>query len=635
MPLRIQQYSSPKINIYQKPSKPLNMNNYKKITVNTINNNDPNLKKHKINYQNYLSNCKKSAYCILTSNISSMKRKKSKQQHGYNSEDKEKNLSSLCNKYKTLNDLTQNNITICQSNINKNKNAIDEILAKISKLKENLKESFSLSNKNSPIKEIKKNTEINMSMNSDDCININNINVNKNYPPSSENRRTKKDINYSYDKSKDNSISYDYGDYDKLLQNEIIQKDKDFQFVLNKLISENKKLKNIASFSTLDQESSKRNCFTEAETDIEKKKRRLLRRYFKKKHNENINILHIKLLEYYYKVKCETLITVNRSKKFDMQNANNNININKNINISDIKNNSKDDDNYQNINNQTNQNNNGFITLNNNKQDNNINNYQDNKNQNNSDENKTNVNNQINNIQNDKESNKIDPNINNQNNINLNENQNNQEPKEEEKPKRDPEYEKRLEKSRKLRKLLANKEKQKKETLSKNFEIFFLNGLYTRIKAESLLLKQRINTDKNQVAKIEKKLSFDPKKIDVIDNKTIENKKPKNEKEQKLQELLLSIFNKKDKKITGILRNKFQKYNLRVKIISLKPYEKKKKTKKKKKSKTKKNENNGESNNLKKIESRNENFNSPLDKNKEYIKKLSNRVSIDKDQNKD
>ena len=36
-PLRIQQYSPSKVDIYHKPSKPVNINNYKKITNNILN----------------------------------------------------------------------------------------------------------------------------------------------------------------------------------------------------------------------------------------------------------------------------------------------------------------------------------------------------------------------------------------------------------------------------------------------------------------------------------------------------------------------------------------------------------------------------------------------------------------------
>ena len=94
------------------------------------------------------------------------------------------------------------------------------------------------------------------------------------------------------------------------------------------------------------------------------------------------------------------------------------------------------------------------------------------------------------------------------------------------------------------------------------------------------------------------------------------------ENQQKLQESLLYIFNKKDKKITGILKSKFHDYNIRAKIESLKKYEKKKKKKSKSKTKKSENKNISDDENNKKIESRNENFNSPLDKNKDFFKKM-------------
>ena len=97
---------------------------------------------------------------------------------------------------------------------------------------------------------------------------------------------------------------------------------------------------------------------------------------------------------------------------------------------------------------------------------------------------------------------------------------------------------------------------------------------------------------------------------------------------------MLYIFNKKDKKITGILKSKFHDYNIRAKIESLKKYEKKNKKKSKSKTKKSENKNISDDDNLKKIESRNENFNSPLDKNKDFFKKIVNKISIEIDKNK-
>ena len=622
-PLRIQQYSPSKVDIYHKPSKPVNINNYKKITNNILNKIDSNLKKQRIKYRNNLDNCKKNACYFLTSNFSNSKGNKAKQHYKCSSVDKENRLSPLRTKYKNLNNLTQNDISIYQSNINKNRNAIDEILAKISKLKENLKNCCNHSNKNSSRKinvqkETKKNNiQSNISINSDDCNNRSNIVTNRVTSANSENRKIKKDINLSNDIPKNNSIGYDYLDYDKLLQNEIAQKDKDFYNALSKLIIENKKLKNIIASSTLNQESNKRNVFTDRENDIEEKKKGLLRRLFKEKHNKIINILHIKLLEYYYKIKCENSI-VNRFKNLDIQKTNNDLIISKSNRISYNKNNLNDNNN-QNINNELNKNNDinntninndnimnnkidqnsnvdqntqksncknniDYINPNNNQQDINANDNHDNKNK------QTANTNNINN-----ETNIVDAKPNNQNNINNeNENQtNNEETKEKdkEKPKNDPEYKKRIEKSRKLRKLLAEKEKNRKETLSKNFEIFLLNGLYMKVRAETEFLKKRLKINEDQMKIIKRQLSFDPQKLLDSNNQNLEKNKIENENQQKRQELLLSIFNKKDKKITGILRSKFEDYNIRAKIESLKKYEKKKKTKKKSKKKTKKSEN--------------------------------------------
>ena len=135
------------------------------------------------------------------------------------------------------------------------------------------------------------------------------------------------------------------------------------------------------------------------------------------------------------------------------------------------------------------------------------------------------------------------------------------------------EKQERLKKSRGLRKLLTKKEKEKKDTLKKYFRKFFINGLYLSIKKKSSNIKEEPPTKRSQ-SSFGKRGSI--MKLNTLNNTflfDLNNIEMNNNKEEVVDEkikLLERIFYRKDRIHTLIAKQTFQKYNLRVKLISLK-----------------------------------------------------------------
>ena len=501
------------------------------------------------------------------------------------------------------------------------------------------------------------------------------------------------------------SASYEIYHYDELLEFEVVKKDKRLKNQLCKLISENKKLKRIATSSkngnffidTAKIEEEEENkiktdekskiiekeikdkiemqkIYAEQKIFKERRSKNILRHYIKKKENDIKNIIRIKFFEFYYKSKiesiitekrtdepleltsnnknnntiwnkskllCKTLLNQNKIKSTNNENLNNvgqnlnivnniannnekikedNNNYNKNTIISDINieivPDSQITSNIPNSATERNQNDNNPIinqtaTIQNNKINNNQNislqivinpenNVSNNQNENKentktsiisnnsfNNENKQTVNISNNNIDNDKNNNII-------NEVPTSENQaipqvvsfdvNNAE---------ETQKEKRLLKSRKLRKLLAAKEQGRKDTLKKYFIKFLINEIFTLNQLRALKGKHFKETEFLNMVEKEDKLkdkvklaNFLKKNVNIVRTESI--RKEKEEERLKRNQLLLSLFSKKDQKITAILRSKLKEYNVRAKIESLAEYEVKPKLKKKKKKKKKK-----------------------------------------------
>ncbi len=152
--------------------------------------------------------------------------------------------------------------------------------------------------------------------------------------------------------------------------------------------------------------------------------------------------------------------------------------------------------------------------------------------------------------------------------------------------------------SKGLRKLLSEKNKEKTNILRKYFFKFLSNGILLSLKKTTLksskTLTKILNEDMEKDAKTEEE-----KKEEEENNWIAEEKKRRKlEEEQKQKELiekrikkLVKIFNKKDQIVCGKERSCLQKWNLRAKIIAISDltcgYKKTKKAKGKKKTKKK------------------------------------------------
>ena len=152
--------------------------------------------------------------------------------------------------------------------------------------------------------------------------------------------------------------------------------------------------------------------------------------------------------------------------------------------------------------------------------------------------------------------------------------------------------------SKGLRKLLSEKNKEKTNILRKYFFKFLSNGILLSLKKTTL--KSSKTLTKMLEDDIEKDVQTEEEKKEEEENNWIieEKKRRKIEEEQKQKELmekrikkLVKIFNKKDQILCGKERSCLQKWNLRAKIIAISDltdgYKKTKKTKGKKKIKKK------------------------------------------------
>ena len=177
--------------------------------------------------------------------------------------------------------------------------------------------------------------------------------------------------------------------------------------------------------------------------------------------------------------------------------------------------------------------------------------------------------------------------------------------KEEDKKDKKKAFNKIRDRSKGLRKLLSEKNKEKTNVLRKYFFRFLSNGILLSLKKTTLQssknLAKLIETPENAADEKAKK------EEEEKNNWIIEEKKRKKEEEEKKQKelmdkrikILFKIFTKKDQIQCGKQRSCLQKWNLRAKIIAISDltigYKKPKKTKGKKKMK-KKDENNQKEN---------------------------------------
>ena len=170
-----------------------------------------------------------------------------------------------------------------------------------------------------------------------------------------------------------------------------------------------------------------------------------------------------------------------------------------------------------------------------------------------------------------------------------------EENKEEEKKEKKKPSNKIRDRSKGLRKLLSEKNKEKTNILRKYFFRFLSNGILLSLKKTTLksskTLTKIIETEQNE--------GGDAKKEEEESNWIIEEKKRRKEEEEKKQKelrekmikILFTIFTRKDQTLCAKQRSCLQKWNLRAKIIAIGDltigYRKSKKIKGKKKGKKK------------------------------------------------
>ena len=162
----------------------------------------------------------------------------------------------------------------------------------------------------------------------------------------------------------------------------------------------------------------------------------------------------------------------------------------------------------------------------------------------------------------------------------------------------------RIQKARGLRKLLSRKTKEKNEKLRIYFYKFYRAGIFSKMRSVRKLTSKYI---RNSMTKKENTKTEEQIKAEVEEDKYLSNflkksksvillhKKEKEEKQLKRKKLLEKIIFKADRNNVKIIKNVFEKYYLRSKLISFgnnATLIKRKKKRKKSKKKDKENDNN-------------------------------------------
>ena len=188
-------------------------------------------------------------------------------------------------------------------------------------------------------------------------------------------------------------------------------------------------------------------------------------------------------------------------------------------------------------------------------------------------ENNTTTNNSTDNNLNNKPSSEIDT-------ININkeiekkeEEKKDEDKKEEEKKDKKKAFNKIRDRSKGLRKLLSEKNKEKTNILRKYFFKFLSNGILLSLKKTTLKSSKTLT----KIIDTEQTEGGDAKKEEEESNWIIEEKKRRKEEEEKRQKelmekkikILFKIFTKKDQILCGKERSCLQKWNLRAKIIAI------------------------------------------------------------------
>jgi hypothetical protein len=125
-------------------------------------------------------------------------------------------------------------------------------------------------------------------------------------------------------------------------------------------------------------------------------------------------------------------------------------------------------------------------------------------------------------------------------------------------------------KARNLRKIMAKKEKEKLEKLRQYFYRFYTNGMISVLKKQSKkTLPIRDSLISNEEGSSKDVTSNVPTELTFMDKKLLEKKKEREELEQKRSEALKKIIYKNERHNLIILKNVFESWNLRAKIISL------------------------------------------------------------------
>ena len=125
-------------------------------------------------------------------------------------------------------------------------------------------------------------------------------------------------------------------------------------------------------------------------------------------------------------------------------------------------------------------------------------------------------------------------------------------------------------KARNLRKIMAKKEKEKLEKLRQYFYRFYTNGMISVLKKQS----KKTLPIRDSLISMEGGSNGDvagnmPTELTFMDKKLLEKKKERHELEQKRSEALKNIIYKNERHKLIILKNVFESWNLRAKIISL------------------------------------------------------------------
>ena len=159
------------------------------------------------------------------------------------------------------------------------------------------------------------------------------------------------------------------------------------------------------------------------------------------------------------------------------------------------------------------------------------------------------------------------------NHFNNNDN-NKDEPKKDDKEnniKEELEKKERLKKSRGLRKILTKKSKEKKEVLRKYFHKFYLGGIYLSIRRGARKRTSEIRLKKRNRSVEYRRGTVILNELDLLNiSMNKEEEDSESEKEQnRRNELLTKIFNRKDRIHILVMKKTLEKYNLRAKLMSL------------------------------------------------------------------